>query len=208
MSATVPLLLVREKTPTVHFSSFTNNGALVAESHGPQSTSRSLRDELHEIDLPPFKPEWVESYKADQLAKANGGLWRDRLLAGADRIVAVSFWPLVAVAYCGWVISWEVWLGSLAFLVLSGASMSYLGKRIIRDKAVWELVPYDNYQGFIPPHVKAMIEAFGRNRRVEFSIDQLVQNRRRLDPFIVANRGTEAYYIAVWREPEIKYSWS
>src|SRR5262249_40759775 len=92
-------------------------------------------------------------------------------------------------------------LTGLAILLVSVFTLIMSGLIKVKDKAVWEVVPYPDYQGAIPDTVLlTTCEIEANLPDVDFAVHRLVQNRQVLDPFIEARYGDESYFIAVWDE--------
>lgn len=196
-------------------------GADIAEHIDSAMDQRQqVRDVLIELDLRPFSPETVETYKRQKLREATGplGLFADRLWAALDLPLGV----LAAVAiFCGvaWGLSWipaltGTWgiycgwtaVGSLVVMAMCCVVGGILDGSATRP--VWRRMKFSNYEAPIPEYVlQTGIDIKKRCCNAVLMVEGLVLEKRQLDPFLIlklptAEEGTFQYlYLEVWEEP-------
>jgi hypothetical protein len=183
-------------------------------SEGTEAVERknqptTLTAVLAGLALQPFSAAAVERYKQEKAKEANAWLWLHRALLGLPHLCAVYiiFGLALFCAAGGLVPQHDAPRGyaltGLAILLVSALTliMIMLDWVKVKDRAVWEVVPYPDYQGTIPETAYLnMCEIVANLPEVDFAVHRLVQNRKTLDPFMEARYGDESYFIAVWDE--------
>lgn len=173
----------------------------------PQSGGDTLASVLEYCEIRAFTPESVKAYKEQAARKANAWLWVHRCTAA----IFYSTWLVFGVCVCMIAGSgsedllWAspYWRGLIYSAVVFIAVL--IAAPVIKGRARWKIVPMWEYTGPIPEFARCYVrEIRERLPEATFSVHQLVQRKRVLDPFLVASHNSEENFIAVWDEPEFK----
>jgi len=191
-----------------------------------------LATTLLSLGVMPFDPKDVDGYKAAQLAacKSPSFWWRHRnvvrstvaltllsalfiMVAGVIALGIGAVWAFVAL-FTGYseVATTMTFVGASAFL--GGFALEVLcfrtDKIIVRGPAEWKRVSLAEYLASgkdIPSEAHQAVEAIRREHPTMtfFAVDELLQGREKLDPFLVVYAGVELeFYIYQWNKPLFK----
>lgn len=196
-------------------------GADVAERvDSAMSQRKQIRDVLIELDVRPFSPETVETYKRQKAKEAAGplGCFVDRF----NDALEIPFCILAVVAaLCGiaWGLSWipvlaGVWgtyCGWIAVSSLIVAVMCLISHGILSEvvaQPVWWRIPFKDYKAPIPEYVlQTGIDIKKRCSDAVLMVEGLVLEKRQLDPFLILKLPTieedvfQYLHLEVWEEP-------
>ncbi|HSX24464.1 MAG TPA: hypothetical protein VLG69_00670 [Candidatus Andersenbacteria bacterium] len=187
------------------------------------SQQNALYAAMKELDIRPFDEKQVSQYKA-KMARRHTPL--SSKFSFAWQFVfgfGLSFGPPLVCALSGIArlcvgpgLFGEVFLASG---IGTGALLIIVLSYIFRDKskdskedepetvpvAEWKLIPIQDYRGIVPEFVlQTAIDLKTRCPVAAFYIDELVESRRKLDPFLVVRCVGLQKHIEVWNEPEFK----
>lgn len=182
------------------------------------SINRPLADALRKLDIQPFTKKSVDAYKRRQQYA-----WTDfvKMAAFFAWVIAAPF----AAHYLAMVDGWDA-SNTKAITVISAVAGPFLSGLFVfgmleatfaQGAYRWRMFPLrkndysllGSYDGEVPVFVlnKAMQIQDACYSTVSFFIDQRItaQRARYLrDPFLVAQCGSEQYYIEVWDEPKFE----
>lgn len=181
-------------------------GPIHPADHLPEKGG-TLASALEYCEIRAFTSQSVKAYKEQAARRANAWLWVHRCAA------AIFYDAMLVLGICVCTIGTSdpenLRLASLywAGLIFSGAVfMTFLFVRpVIKGRATWKIVPLRKYTGPMPEFARCYVrEIREKLPKVTFSVHQLVQRKKVLDPFLVASHNSEEAFIAVWDEPEFK----
>jgi len=184
-------------------------------SEDPEAVARgnptTLKAALAGLAMQPFAAASVERYKQEKAKEANAWLWLHHAapslphlciggyVAGIFLIAVFATTPPgVSAAWCPPLL---MGTASMLLMLVSSLMLAIVSLVEVKDRAVWEMVPYPDYDGALPDAVLLdLCEIEANLPEVDFVVHRLVQNRNVLDPFMEARYGDESYFIAVWDE--------
>lgn len=163
----------------------------------------------------PFTPESVAAYKAMQVARAKPKLWqRWSFMRPVNDFLNRSF-PLTFLTAFGSMIClvglplssrpyWTMVVPALIFILSAvGTALTFrLDGSLVFDDATWVKVPIEAYVGDVSETHRRLAREISWRFGCEVFVDQLVQQTRVLDPFLVVRYQGEDYDIAVWDETD------
>jgi hypothetical protein len=177
-----------------------NLGYNANESLKPGMQRAHLMQALATAGIAPLDEQAVEDYKNKQELKANHVLLR----AFAHIAIMVVTWTLFVLLgkpkdTADWIFMVVVFPGIVA-LIGGGAICWGPG-----DRKSWKVKPLRGYSLPVPEFALSYALAIhDANCAVNFEIEELTEDERAPDPFLVASYGDARCYIAVWAEPKFE----
>lgn len=150
---------------------------------------------LEGLDIRPFTPESVETYKKRIAKEANRFLWFHHLVEVIRISIPSCLFLLGVFLPKGLLGEIQLWV---AVLIFTG-----LGPIRLKRRGSWKIAPLKGYAKFVPSFASFhVIEIKANLPDAEFFIHEFIQNRRTLDPFLsVRRKKGEEHFIDVWDEP-------
>jgi hypothetical protein len=178
-------------------------------------SENELTNALRIVGLKPFTLESVERYKEAEVKKHQEhpimGFLRDHRDVIGDFSIRTILFCVVACIVLAFLLDgkvlklWETI--SVILLVFSIGLLiceAYLSPKPKID-ARWRRSQLNEYGAPVPEFALATaLELHQRLPGIRFEIDELLVNRVRCDPFLVATYNDVEYYVEVWSEPGYK----
>jgi hypothetical protein len=170
--------------------------------HKRASRSSALQRVLQQLDITPFSPESVTTYKRQKLEQIESELRP----ANAEEIQEheFGFWEDDELLRLEWEISLRNLCGDepvIRFWETQRYERFYTCLQ-------WVKIPLERAAD-VPEFVKAKVaEITTHVPDATFTVEQLRSERRAYDPFLIVSYGDESYYIEVWDESVFEHEYT